>query len=65
MGDPEEDQVLQAEHFAIGLQPIEGGGTRVTVMSTAFRPKAFHDELLAYGGLPVTLARWGMELGEE
>ena len=32
---------------------------------TAFRPKAFHDELLAYGGLPVTLARWGMELGEE
>ncbi|HEY9505841.1 MAG TPA: DUF885 domain-containing protein [Gemmatimonadales bacterium] len=32
---------------------------------TSFRPKAFHDELLAYGGLPVTLARWGMELGEE
>jgi Bacterial protein of unknown function (DUF885) len=31
----------------------------------SFRPKAFHDELLAYGGLPVTLARWGMELGEE
>ena len=32
---------------------------------TSFQPKAFHDELLAYGGLPVTLARWGMELGEE
>jgi hypothetical protein len=32
---------------------------------SSFRPKAFHDELLAYGGLPVTLARWGMELGEE
>ena len=32
---------------------------------TSFTPKAFHDELLAYGGLPVTLARWGMELGEE
>jgi hypothetical protein len=31
----------------------------------SFSPKAFHDELLAYGGLPVTLARWGMELGEE
>ncbi len=31
----------------------------------SFRAKAFHDELLAYGGLPVTLARWGMELGEE
>ena len=30
----------------------------------SFRPKAFHDELLAYGGLPVSLARWGMELGE-
>jgi hypothetical protein len=31
----------------------------------SFRPRAFHDELLAYGGLPVALARWGMELGEE
>jgi len=31
----------------------------------SFQPKAFHDELLAYGGLPVSLARWGMELGEE
>ncbi|HEX6669607.1 MAG TPA: DUF885 domain-containing protein [Gemmatimonadales bacterium] len=31
----------------------------------SFRPKAFHDELMGYGGLPVTLARWGMELGEE
>lgn len=31
----------------------------------SFRPKTFHDELLTYGGLPVTLARWGMELGEE
>jgi hypothetical protein len=31
----------------------------------SFRPRAFHDELLAYGGLPVALARWGMELGDE
>lgn len=31
----------------------------------SFRPRAFHDELLAYGGIPVALARWGMELGEE
>ncbi|MBA3319175.1 MAG: DUF885 domain-containing protein [Gemmatimonadales bacterium] len=31
----------------------------------SFQPKRFHDELLAYGGLPVALARWGMELGEE
>ena len=30
-----------------------------------FRPRVFHDELLGYGGLPVTLARWGMELGDE
>lgn len=29
-----------------------------------FSPRRFHDELLAYGGLPVALARWGMELGE-
>ena len=31
----------------------------------SFRPRVFHDELLAYGGLPVALARWGMELGDE
>ncbi|MGH7579324.1 MAG: DUF885 domain-containing protein [Gemmatimonadales bacterium] len=30
----------------------------------AFEPKRFHDELLAYGGIPVALARWGMELEE-
>ncbi len=30
----------------------------------SFQPKRFHDELLAYGGIPVALARWGMELGE-
>jgi len=31
---------------------------------TAFEPRRFHDELLAYGGIPVALARWGMELEE-
>jgi len=31
----------------------------------SFQSKRFHDELLAYGGIPVALARWGMELGEE
>jgi hypothetical protein len=31
----------------------------------AFDHRRFHDELLAYGGIPVALARWGMELGEE
>jgi uncharacterized protein (DUF885 family) len=30
----------------------------------SFRTRRFHDELLAYGGLPVALARWGMDLGE-
>jgi uncharacterized protein (DUF885 family) len=29
-----------------------------------FSHRRFHDELLAYGGLPVSLARWGMDLGE-
>jgi uncharacterized protein (DUF885 family) len=29
-----------------------------------FQYKRFHDELLAYGGIPVSLARWGMELEE-
>ena len=27
--------------------------------------RAFHDELMSYGGLPVSLARWGMGLSEE
>ena len=30
----------------------------------AFTPRRFHDELLQYGGLPVALARWGMDLSE-
>ena len=30
----------------------------------AFSPRRFHDELLTYGGLPVSLARWGMDLSE-
>jgi hypothetical protein len=25
----------------------------------------FHDALLQYGGLPISLARWGMDLGLE
>jgi hypothetical protein len=29
-----------------------------------FNPKRFHDELLGYGGIPVALARWGMDLVE-
>jgi uncharacterized protein (DUF885 family) len=29
-----------------------------------FNPKRFHDTVLAYGGLPVSLARWGMDLAE-
>jgi hypothetical protein len=29
-----------------------------------FDPRRFHDTLLGYGGLPVSLARWGMDLAE-
>ena len=29
-----------------------------------FSLRGFHDDFLAYGGLPVTLIRWGMELDE-
>jgi uncharacterized protein (DUF885 family) len=29
-----------------------------------FTPRRFHDALLAYGGLPPTLIRWGMGLAE-
>jgi len=31
---------------------------------SAFSLKGFHDEVLSYGGLPVSLMRWGMGLGE-
>jgi uncharacterized protein (DUF885 family) len=31
---------------------------------SSFHARRFHDELLTYGGLPVALARWGMDLGE-
>jgi hypothetical protein len=30
----------------------------------AYDPRAFHDRLLGYGGIPVSLARWGMGLAE-
>ena len=29
-----------------------------------YTPRRFHDTLLGYGGLPVSLARWGMDLAE-
>jgi uncharacterized protein (DUF885 family) len=29
-----------------------------------YQPRAFHDTLLGYGGMPVSLARWGMGLAE-
>ena len=31
---------------------------------SAFQPRRFHQELLSYGGMPVALARWGMDLAE-
>jgi hypothetical protein len=31
---------------------------------TAFTLRGFHDAVLSYGGLPVTLMRWGLGLGE-
>jgi hypothetical protein len=30
----------------------------------AFKARQFHDELMRYGGMPVSLARWGMDLAE-
>jgi hypothetical protein len=29
-----------------------------------FKARQFHDELMQYGGMPVSLARWGMDLAE-
>jgi len=30
----------------------------------SFKLRSFHDAVLPYGGLPVTLIRWGLGLGE-
>jgi len=30
----------------------------------AYRARRFHDEVMSYGGLPVSLASWGMGLAE-
>jgi uncharacterized protein (DUF885 family) len=35
-----------------------------TASGDGFEPRRFHDALLAYGGLPVSLARWGMGIEE-
>ena len=32
---------------------------------SAFSLRRFHDTLLTYGGLPISLARWGMDLEQE
>ena len=32
--------------------------------AAGFSPRKFHDEVMGYGGLPVALARWGMDLAE-
>jgi hypothetical protein len=32
--------------------------------AASFDPRRFHDELMSYGGIPVSLARWGMDLVE-
>ena len=29
-----------------------------------YSPRKFHDEVMTYGGIPVALARWGMDLAE-
>jgi uncharacterized protein (DUF885 family) len=31
---------------------------------SGFKVREFHDELMRYGGMPVSLARWGMDLAE-
>lgn len=35
-----------------------------TAQASGFSLRKFHDAVLAYGGLPVTLIRWGLGLGE-
>jgi uncharacterized protein (DUF885 family) len=35
-----------------------------TRAGAAFSLRGFHDEVLGYGGLPVSLIRWGMGLEE-
>jgi uncharacterized protein (DUF885 family) len=51
--------------YAIGLRELLR--LREAFRSAAgdeYDPRTFHDTLLAYGGIPVSLARWGMDLAE-
>lgn len=52
--------------YAIGRRDILALRSDYLEKNGAGRPlRAFHDELMSYGGLPISLARWGMGLSEE
>ena len=39
------------------------GMPTATAKAASFQLQQFHNEFLSYGGLPVSLIRWGMGLG--
>ena len=45
---------------AVGRRALGGLRTRHVRSAAPISPCAFHDEVLSYGGLPVSLIRWGM-----
>ena len=55
-----------------GDPAVEVGGREILRLRDSYREvagehysvKRFHDTLLRYGGLPVSLARWGMDLAD-
>ena len=57
---------------ATAAERLVGRGAELDVLRDAFKAargkrfslRAFHDAILPYGGLPVSLIRWGLDLGE-
>ncbi len=50
--------------YAVGRREIQQlrAAYRQRTGAARYSPRAFHDELLSYGGLPISLAAWGMGL---
>jgi hypothetical protein len=51
--------------YAVGRRDILALRSAYLERDSRASLRAFHDELMSYGGLPVSLARWGMGLSDE
>jgi hypothetical protein len=51
--------------YAVGRRELlRLRGAYIEREGTAYRARRFHDELMSYGGLPVSMASWGMGLAQ-